>query len=121
MASLTVAFVCVPPSCDSSFARFDLPAPSHLSAGDYAPHAILMMADRQLLCDVVSSSAERRCAERRDLSGGRDERDGQLMAEIFRVKFRTTVRIGPLSFLGRLKPFFSFWQRKKRMGSKKGR
>ena len=26
---------------------------------------------------------------------------------------------GPLSFLGRLKPFFSFWQRKKRMGSKK--
>ena len=25
---------------------------------------------------------------------------------------------GPLSFLGRLKPFFSFWQRKKRMGSK---
>ena len=25
----------------------------------------------------------------------------------------------PLSFLGRLKPFFSFWQRKKRMGSKK--
>ena len=83
MASITVAFVCVPPSCDSSFARFDLPAPSHLSAGDYAPHAILMMADRQLLCDVVSSSAERRCAERRDLSGSRDERDGQLMAEIF--------------------------------------
>ena len=29
------------------------------------------------------SSAERRCAERRDLSGGRDECDGQLMAEIF--------------------------------------
>ena len=25
----------------------------------------------------------------------------------------------PLSFLGRLKPFFSFWQRKKRMGSKR--
>ena len=27
--------------------------------------------------------SERRCAERRDLSGGRDGRDGQLMAEIF--------------------------------------
>ena len=27
--------------------------------------------------------------------------------------------VRPLSFLGRLKPFFSFWQRKKRMGSKK--
>ena len=26
--------------------------------------------------------------------------------------------VRPLSFLGRLKPFFSFWQRKKRMGSK---
>ena len=25
---------------------------------------------------------------------------------------------GPLSFLGRLKPFFSFWKRKKRMGLK---
>ena len=32
---------------------------------------------------LLRSFAERRCAERRDLSGGRDERDGQLMAEIF--------------------------------------
>ena len=62
-----------------------------------------------------------RCAARRDLSGGRVWCNGQLESEIFRVKFRTTVRTGPLSFLGRLKPFFSFWQRKKRMGSKKGR
>ena len=32
---------------------------------------------------LLRGSAERRCAERRDLSGGRDECDGQLMAEIF--------------------------------------
>ena len=32
---------------------------------------------------LLCSCTERRCAERRDLSGGRDERDGQLMAEIF--------------------------------------
>ena len=32
---------------------------------------------------LLCSCTERRCAERRDLSGGRDGRDGQLMAEIF--------------------------------------
>ena len=32
---------------------------------------------------LLCSCTERRCAERRDLSGGRDECDGQLMAEIF--------------------------------------
>ena len=42
----------VPPSCDSSFARLDWPAPNHLSAGNYAPHAILMMAGRQRLADT---------------------------------------------------------------------
>ena len=31
---------------------------------------------------------------------------------------RTSGFESPLSFLGRLKPFFSFWKRKKRMGSK---
>ena len=36
----------VPPSCNSSFAQFWLPAPGHLSAGNYVPHAILMMAGR---------------------------------------------------------------------------
>ena len=42
----------VPPSCDSSVARSYLPAPDHISTGDYAPHAILMMADRQRLADT---------------------------------------------------------------------
>ena len=32
---------------------------------------------------LLCSCTERRCAERRDLSGGRVWRDGQLMAEIF--------------------------------------
>ena len=32
---------------------------------------------------LLRGSAERRCAERRDLSGGRDERNGRLMDEIF--------------------------------------
>ena len=64
---------------------------------------------------LLGSSTERRCAERRDLSGGRERRDGQLITKILRGQFRTTVRTRPLSFLGRPKPFFSFWQRKKRM------
>ena len=64
---------------------------------------------------LLRGSAERRCAERRDLSGGRERRDGQLITKILRGQFRTTVRTSPLSFLGRPKPFFSFWQRKKRM------
>ena len=64
---------------------------------------------------LLGSSTERRCAERRDLSGGRERRDGQLITKILRGQFRTTVRTSPLSFLGRPKPFFSFWQRKKRM------
>ena len=34
----------VPPSCNNSVVRSYLPAPRHLSAGNYAPHAILMMA-----------------------------------------------------------------------------
>ena len=34
------------------------------------------------------------------------------------VRFALPVLHSPLSFLGRLKPFFSFWKRKKRMGSK---
>ena len=34
----------VPPSCNSSVTLSYLPAPNHLSAGNYAPHAILMMA-----------------------------------------------------------------------------
>ena len=71
-----------------------------LASSDAAPHAILMMAGKRLFTDtqhpvgaddsvrpqtsvLLCSSAERRCAERRDLSGGRDGRDGQLMAEIF--------------------------------------
>ena len=45
----------VPPSCDSSFARFDLPAPNHLSAGNYAPHAILMMAVIDLPANTAKS------------------------------------------------------------------
>ena len=64
---------------------------------------------------LLGSSTERRSAERRDLSGGRERRDGQLITKILRGQFRTTVRTSPLSFLGRPKPFFSFWQRKKRM------
>ena len=64
---------------------------------------------------LLGSSTERRCAERRDLSGGRERRDGQLITKILRGQFRTTVHTSPLSFLGRPKPFFSFWQRKKRM------
>ena len=42
----------VPPSCDSSWNWPYLPALTHLSAGDYAPHAILMMAVRQRLADT---------------------------------------------------------------------
>ena len=34
------------------------------------------------------------------------------------VRFALPVLHSTLSFLGRLKPFFSFWKRKKRMGSK---
>ena len=34
------------------------------------------------------------------------------------VRFALPVLHSPLFFLGRLKPFFSFWKRKKRMGSK---
>ena len=34
------------------------------------------------------------------------------------VRFALPVLHSPLSFLGRLKPFFSFWKRKKRMGLK---
>ena len=43
----------VPPSCNSSRARSYLPAPNHLSAGNYAPHAILMMAVRHHFADTV--------------------------------------------------------------------
>ena len=68
---------------------------------------------------LLGSSTERRCAERRDLSGGRERRDGQLITKILRGQFRTTVRTSPLSFPGRPKPFFSFWQRKKRTVSKR--
>ena len=42
----------VPPSCDNSFAQSYLPAPGHISAGNYAPHAILMMAGRQHFADT---------------------------------------------------------------------
>ena len=34
------------------------------------------------------------------------------------ARFALPVLHSPLSFLGRLKPFFSFWKRKKRMGLK---
>ena len=43
----------VPPSCDSSWNWPYLPALTHLSAGDYAPHAILMMAGRRHFADTV--------------------------------------------------------------------
>ena len=36
---------------------------------------------------LLGSSTERRCAERRDLSGGRDGWDGRLKAGIFLRKF----------------------------------
>ena len=39
--------------------------------------------ENRALAGKPEVSAERRCAERRDLSGGRVWRDGQLMAEIF--------------------------------------
>ena len=42
----------VPPSCNNSVAQSYLPAPDHLSAGNYAPHAILMMAGRQHFADT---------------------------------------------------------------------
>ena len=71
-----------------------------VSENSAAPHAILMMALRRQLADtqhsikggrpcpplilvLLCSSAERRCAERRDLSGGRDWHNGQLITEIF--------------------------------------
>ena len=49
---------------------------------------------------------------------GMDETDGG------RLRFSKKIlgqrlALCPLSFLGSLNPFFSFWQRKKRMGSKK--
>ena len=45
----------MPPSCNSSVTRSCLPAPDHLSAGDYAPHAILMMAVKRLRCNGSAS------------------------------------------------------------------
>ena len=45
----------MPPSCNSSLARSDLPAPNHLSAGNYAPHAILMMAVISLPTNTVKA------------------------------------------------------------------
>ena len=71
-----------------------------VSENSAAPHAILMMALRRQLADtqhsikggrpcpplilvLLCSSAERRCAERRDLSGGRDWHNEQLITEIF--------------------------------------
>ncbi len=37
----------------TALAQSYLPAPNHLSAGDYAPHAILMMAARRHLADTL--------------------------------------------------------------------
>ena len=45
----------MPPSCNSSRARSYLPAPNHLSAGNYAPHAILMMAVISLPTNTVKA------------------------------------------------------------------
>ena len=42
----------IPPSCDSSVAQSYLPAPNHLSAGDAAPRAILMMAGSYRLANT---------------------------------------------------------------------
>ena len=42
----------------------------------------------------------------------------QASSDAMAVRFALPVLHSTLSFLGRLKPFFSFWQRKKRMGSK---
>ena len=50
----------MPPSCNSSFPRFDLPAPGHLTQSDYAPHAILMMAVRHHFTGTVQPSIFRR-------------------------------------------------------------
>ena len=50
----------------------------HLSLSLVGADAFIGPKALVLLC----SSAERRCAERRDLSGGRDLRDGQLESEI---------------------------------------
>ncbi len=52
---------------------------------------------------LLRSSAERRCAERRDLSGGRDERNGQLMT---RVYLKTPDAPGQRAFSRRAASFF---------------
>ena len=50
----------VPPSCDNSLNRPHLPAPNHLSAGNYAPHAILMMAVISLPANTAKSKTSMR-------------------------------------------------------------
>ena len=45
----------VPPSCDNSLNWLYLPALTHLSAGNYAPHAILMMAVISLPTNTVKA------------------------------------------------------------------
>ena len=45
----------MPPSCNSSFTQSYLPAPSHLTSSDYAPHAILMMAVISLPTNTVKA------------------------------------------------------------------
>ena len=44
-----------PPSCDNSLNWLYLPALTHLSAGNYAPHAILMMAVISLPTNTVKA------------------------------------------------------------------
>ena len=78
----------MPPSCNNSLNWSCLPAPSHLSVGNYAPHAILMMAVRHHFADTVC-------------------RGGRLCPPAFSGFLRTQRN----AFLN---PFFSFSARKKR-------
>ena len=102
------------PQSPSSSPNCDRVAGSQFGSGE-RPWIPRRMECRK--CTMMTPKGDAQSAETfREV--GMDETDGG------RLRFSEKIlglRLAPcpLSFLGRLKPFFSFWQRKKRMGSKK--
>ena len=99
----------MPPSCDSSLNWSCLPAPSHLTQSSYAPHAILMMAGRWLLTDLATQTTPKGDAQSAETFRvvGMDGTD-RGRPKSFESNSGLRSALCPLSFLGRLKPFFSF-------------
>ena len=81
----------VPPSCDSSVAQSDLPAPNHLSAGDYVPHAILMMAVGRHFANTVHEDGhrplqhDRKCSRKPIEAGGQSRPPLQSLLGMWRA------------------------------------